>query len=334
VKPAKSERELEAIASDWIARRDRGLPPGEAAELAAWLAEDRRHARAFATCEKTWGRLPNLRELPAGRIDDLFTASSRSRRRAWPIWAAGLAAAATLAFFLHRSGPTEPAPEVAGIRYAAGSAAEERFTLPDGTIADLRRGAEFRLQPATDPAAGIGVTLVRGEAHFTVARKSAGRFVVQAGGASVRDLGTAFDVQLESGRLTVLVTEGKVAVGSAHGTEAPRTVAVGEAAFLSESGDARAIEIRPADAAEFDRQLAWRNRRLTFARTPLAEVVTEMNRYHHRQLEIADAETAAVLVTGSFRSDNLDALVHLLAEGFDVTAESRKTDGILLRKTN
>jgi transmembrane sensor len=240
----------------------------------------------------------------------------------------------TVAIFLGRSGSTGPTPDVTGIRYAAGTAEDERFTLPDGTIADLRRGAEFRLQPASDPAAPIGVTLVRGETHFTVAGRSAGRFVVQAGGMAVRDLGTAFDVQLEPGGLTVLVTEGKVTVGSLREAEAPRTLAAGEVAFVRGPGGAPAIESHPASVAEFDQHLAWRNRRLTFARTPLADVVREMNRYNRRRLEIADGETAEVLVTGSFRSDNLDALVHLLAEGFDVTAEARDGGEILLRKTN
>jgi transmembrane sensor len=45
--------DIDSLACDWIARRDRGLSPQESAELLAWLAVDA-HARAFAEREGTW----------------------------------------------------------------------------------------------------------------------------------------------------------------------------------------------------------------------------------------------------------------------------------------
>jgi transmembrane sensor len=108
-------------------------------------------------------------------------------------------------------------------------------------------------------------------------------------------------------------------------------VSRGEAARIAESGDARSVEVHPATAAEFERRLSWRHRRIVFSRTPLSEAVAEMNRYNFRRLVVADASIASVAVSGSFQSDNLEAFVRLLAEGFDVAAEA--TDGqVILRK--
>ena len=216
--------------------------------LANWLAEDARHARAFANCEKAWAELPKLRHLPAEKLAALLHPPCR-RRRSWPAWTAGLAGAAAVVVFLHAPSSPEVSPEVPGIAYAAGATAEARFTLPDGSIADLHRDSEIRLLEG-GPAAPV-VRLVRGEAHFTIAKKSAGKFVVRVAGMAVRDLGTAFDVQLEPERVTILVTEGRVAFAMKDDAAAPRIGVAGEVARIAIVGETPAFEIHSASEAEF-----------------------------------------------------------------------------------
>src|ERR1051326_5323128 len=165
VNAPNSDRELEEIAAAWLARRDHGMSAEDERELASWLAADARHARAFANCEKAWSELPKLRQLPPEKLAALLT-PTRRRQQSWSVWTAGLAAAAAVVIFFHHQPPAQEAPEIFRAAYAAG-ATEARFVLPDGSVADLRRGGEIKLvENKTDAPI---VRLTRGEVHFTVA---------------------------------------------------------------------------------------------------------------------------------------------------------------------
>jgi transmembrane sensor len=69
-----------------------------------------------------------------------------------------------------------------------------------------------------------------------------------------------------------------------------------------------------------------------FVDTPLAEAVVQFNRRNPVQLELADAELAALPIGGSFRAENVDAFVRLIAAGGDVTVERPTSTRIVLRK--
>src|SRR3546814_17782156 len=68
------------------------------------------------------------------------------------------------------------------------------------------------------------VDLVAGRAFFRVAPDPSRPFIVNAGGKSVRAIGTAFEVSFEHGNMVVTLAEGKVRVeetgsGSGSGTD-------------------------------------------------------------------------------------------------------------------
>lgn len=56
-----SQAEIEAAASDWIVRRDRGLTPGEQQQLSNWQAAHPSHAETIARHEQTWTLLDRPR---------------------------------------------------------------------------------------------------------------------------------------------------------------------------------------------------------------------------------------------------------------------------------
>ena len=64
----------------------------------------------------------------------------------------------------------------------------ESRALDDGTVVELNGGAEIEVQFT---AAERRLRLVRGEAHFQVAKNPLRPFVVEAGGVAVRAVGTA-----------------------------------------------------------------------------------------------------------------------------------------------
>jgi transmembrane sensor len=92
------------------------------------------------------------------------------------------------------------------------------------------------------------------------------------------------------------------------------------------------VQVDEITPAEVDRALAWQRMRLEFVELPLGDVVAEFNRFNRQKLVVEDARTAAVLVGGNFRADNIDAFVRLLDSSFGVTS-SRRGEEIVLRKT-
>ena len=77
--------------------------------------------------------------------------------------------------------------------------------------------------------------------------------------------------------------------------------------------------------------LAWQERKLVFAETPLREVVAQFNRRNRVQLRVPEPELAARLVGGTFAADNVEAFVRLL-EGTGVAiAEHHGESEIVLR---
>lgn len=338
--PHNPTSDLEHTAAGWVLRCDRGLTATEQDELSEWLAADPRHGPALARHRQLWRRLDRLTdwrpEHGAGPNPDLLAPPVRRGSRVLPFVTAGLLAAAAAFVFFLRTGnePEFVAPEAPPI-VAAGESVVHR-TLPDGSTAELNRGAVIAVEYA---AGERRVRLTAGEAHFTVTRDVERPFVVVAGDVRVRAVGTAFNVRLGESAVEVLVTEGRVEVSEPESPDTPAAaravVPILEArqrVVLSAASLATMPQVATLTAGEVERVLAWQHRLLDFTATPLAEVVAEFNRRNSVRLVLADPTLGAVPVSASFRSDNIEGFVALLEAGFGVRAERRGDGEILLRR--
>ena len=202
-----------------------------------------------------------------------------------------------------------------------------RQTLPDGSVVELRDGADISVD-FSGPLRRV--TLARGEAHFTVVKDRARPFVVTAASVSVRAVGTAFAVQMNAATVEVLVTEGRVAVDPAAAPDAP-PLALVDAGYLAVATSTNAQVTAIAGAQMTDR-LAWRVPRVEFSATPLSEAVLLLNRYSTVRLSLADDSLAALRISGLVRADNADALVRLLVANYEVTAVPQGEHEIVLRQ--
>jgi transmembrane sensor len=340
---------VETAASQWLARRDRGLSASEQDAYLQWLREDARHGPAITRLEKVWGILDQLTEWrPEHSLQpnpDLL--APRKRGRVYWLSTAAFAAAAAVALLLFVDSPKPATPQH---RQAIIHPGPERMALEDGSVIELNTGAkvDVHFTPAERR-----VKLVRGEAHFTVAKNPNRPFIVSADKVAVRAVGTAFSVSLDQREVSVLVTEGKVQVAErpkqvtgdgepgaeslAPGSElpAPNPVAyltAGQQAVINLAADtALAPAVQDVTPAQVERSLSWQGMRLEFVDMPLGDVVAEFNRYNRRQLVVEDAATAAILVGGNFRADNVETFVRLLDTGFGVTAFPHGNE-IVLRK--
>lgn len=274
------------------------------------------------------GRSPLDWPLEAGEADAVLGQIGRLRKirriRAAALMVAGVTLIAGSWAWLQLETVRSESP-LAGI--------SSRRELPDGSVVELKLGAEIAVGYSEEVR---NVTLLRGAAHFKVAKNPSRPFVVRAGGIEVRAVGTQFVVDLGRTSVNVLVDEGRVAVEqTGAGDGAVRTyVSAGNRVVVDlppppHAGPAVAVVGGP-DRENQDR-FSPRIPRMDLAATPLAEVVQLFNQYSGRQLVLADPALGAVQLSGVLRADNLDALLELLKSNYGIKPEIRGNEIILGR---
>ena len=220
-------------------------------------------------------------------------------------------------------------------RQTLATAVGERSTivLADGSEVRLNTGSRVE---AAQHLRSRRLVLVAGEASFQVAHAPwhgiapglERPFTVQAGRAVVEDIGTVFNVrrhsEAASGQGTgVVVLQGRVRVRTAAGDAPPVELAAGESLHVPPRGALPAP--LPAPEATAAAQ-AWRDGWLVLDATPLSAAVAEMQRHRAAPIVLADAQTAALRVSGQFHLDRLDQLIDLLPRLAPVRVQ-RRADG-------
>jgi transmembrane sensor len=177
------------------------------------------------------------------------------------------------------------------------------------------------------------VVLERGEALFSVAHNASRPFDVAAAGTLTRALGTQFNVDVRSRKVTVSVIEGAVRV-SMNELRDQVTSDVATAAALSKG---EALELQPKEQilhqgkADISRIDAWQTRHLEFSDTPLADAVEEFNRYTVTRIVIGTPALAAVRISGVFRIGDTDGFLYSLREVLGVEAHESAREMVLMR---
>lgn len=199
--------------------------------------------------------------------------------------------------------------------------------LGDGSTVALNTGSTLDVQWRLRSRQ---LRLARGEAMFRVAH-GVRDFIVHTPQASVRDIGTAFNVRLDEadGKRGVVVTVVEGAVEVSTGTEAA-VLTAGQTVFAAQSG------MEPPHATDLAVSTAWQRGKLVFDGTPLHRAVDEMRRYHTASivLDIPDAQASKLRLSGEFDHRRIDTLLDLLPTILPVRLQ-RRPDGevIITAKT-
>jgi transmembrane sensor len=342
-------RAIEEAATHWLVLHDAGLSPEQEEEFSRWREANPDHAEVYRELRRTWMKLDRMRESAlapwlAAELDEIS-----SPRPMWPVFSrvrsvvftTAAAALVVVGLALRTSSEnqaaftTVAATEIGGVK---------TIDLPDHSLVRLNTNSAVRVDYRGQERR---VTLVRGEAFFSVAKNPARPFFVRAAGVDVRAVGTAFNVRLRPEHVEVVVTEGKVRVNDvtqghsvigrapAESTYAAANrdlLVAGESLLVPStvSPESAPTVVAPAALAptEIDRVLAWRDQRLVFSSTPLGEIVAEFNRYNRRQLIIANAELARRRFGGAFQANDPGTFVQLL-QTTGVLAEERESGTVL-----
>jgi len=277
----------------WVAKKHtRGLSEAEFAEFDAWCEADIRHKGAYlraAAIHNAIHLAAGNQVLPDESIKPKKSHLSSSRRN---LMFGGLAAG-----FAVMAGKFAYSALAAGTVLSTAKGEFRRVPLQDKSIANINSGSQIEVAFTKQQRR---INLRRGEAWFEVAKDKSKPFIVEAGDALVRAVGTAFSVRRLATGSEVLVTEGTVEVWSRDGTAQKRLVTAGEHAFLAT--DAKAIPVT-RQPEEVSRKLAWREGKLVLASQTLSEAVADFNRYSPKTIVILDPALQDKRLIGQYQLD-------------------------------
>ncbi|MBW8126538.1 MULTISPECIES: FecR domain-containing protein [Pseudomonas] len=294
-------RDVARAAAQWLALLESGAATErDHAALQHWRDSHPQH-------EQTWQKAQTLRQRFSDVPQALAMASldrPQPGRRAVLKRALGIAALVPTAWLVSRQLPIEV------WRADLHTATGERKRLP------LADGGSLQLNTATAVDMDLAqrrITLVDGELALNVPGAAAmtvhtryGELRVSQADVCVRQLAAGCRVSVLKGSVEVRDLNGQMT-----------TLQAGQQAPLNASG--------LAAWASFDvLQLGWREGVLTAQNQPLGDFLRELERYRPGVLRW-DSRLERLRVTGSFRLDDTDRILNLLAStlGFEVQARTR-----------
>jgi transmembrane sensor len=273
----------------WLGRLGSGRARDRAG-FAAWRARSPAHEVSAREAEALWRDLGETDHALAFRAQVLLHAApprppARSRRAV-----VGMSVAASTVLVL---GTSQLLP-LSSLRadHSTGTGERREVRLPDGSVVLLNTGSALSV---SFTAQKRQVELLRGEALFQVAKDQARPFLVRADAGSVRAVGTEFAVRTLNDAIRVSVTEGVVEVLSDEAPAGAIRLKAGQTVTYGRQGRLGALQ-----AVDTGAETAWRRGKLIFVQRPLAEVLTEIERYQRGRILILDDRLRRLNVTGVF----------------------------------
>ena len=290
--------------------------PAEEEEVQRWRAESSENEASFQSTRHLWTlteAVPRTEvpEPPSGEFvagawerqgDEEAGPSVVSLRPSHALrWTVALAASvAAVAIGLQAIGWPAAAPLPVAVFAAADGVST--VILDDGSRVRLAPGSRID-QWAAEDERRFSLT---GRAFFAVAHDPTRPFVVEAGGAEVRVLGTRFELLLSEGDLRTVVVDGRVAVSNEGGRVEIPAGSVGHAL----RGEPPTTEL-PEDLYGL---LDWPGGMLIFQATPLARVAEEVGRHFGLTVDVHSDQLRAVRISASFDEESFQEIIRSLCD--------------------
>lgn len=252
------------------------------------------------------------------KVNDLTTSpvTTTKVRRLWP----GIATAAAAILLLLVAGTFLLRTPTSTI-YATGNAEQRVITLSDGTIVTLNANSTLEL-PEGELAATERLVSLDGEAYFDVAKDADRPFLVSTDDATVRVLGTRFNVRERRGSTRIFLEEGEVRIGW-PGTQLPDTrMLPNEVVTLAARGKKPVL----MPVAIPSRHLAWRNGHLEFDQLSLVEALNELSDIYGVEINCADEALEKLEISSAgIPVDDLTLALQLMEKALGLRIEARES---------
>jgi ferric-dicitrate binding protein FerR (iron transport regulator) len=209
--------------------------------------------------------------------------------------------------------------------YATRSGETRSLVLPDGSQVALNANSTLKVARDLPGTSGREVWLT-GEAFFTVSRRpDRARFVVHTRDLDVVVLGTRFNVTQRRGDTRVVLSEGKVKlVPRTPGKALPVLMAPGD--LVQVSAARRQVARRTVTPEHYS---SWRENKLVFNSTPLAEVLLTIQDFYGVRVTLADPEMGEMQFTATLPNNDLNIVLKAISSVYGLEVQPQRGQIIL-----
>ncbi len=224
-----------------------------------------------------------------------------------------------------------PMREITSTEISANIQAPSEYILPDGSVVTLNSDSKISF-PKRFKGNSREVT-ISGEAFFDVKRNPDKPFIINAGEARVKVLGTSFNVSAYPGneKVEVVVESGRVEVSHKENDSVEKE----EKILLTrgEKGTLLEKENVLEESVNTDRNyLAWKTRNLVFDETPMKEVINHLKRVYHVDIQTKNEEINEMVLTAEFDKKPIDFVLNVVKITFDLDLNYEDDYYILSKK--
>lgn len=198
----------------------------------------------------------------------------------------------------------------------------QMLTLADGSQALLDINTQLQINWHLRSRRLI---LESGQVRLDVQRQPWRPLRVDAGTLQVEVLGTTFSLLRDDKQAQVLVLEGLVAVSDAQGRERTQLRAGQQLAT-------RAGRLEQVQRVDPEVAMAWTQGRLVFQRTPLADALVQLQRYHPAPIRLVEPTLAGLPVSGALSILRVAAFLKALPALLPVTVTQMEGGSLTIDK--
>jgi transmembrane sensor len=192
--------------------------------------------------------------------------------------------------------------------------------LPDGTKILLSKNSIITYPKAFDgDTREINLT---GEAFFDVHHDAAHPFIIHTQGTDVRVLGTSFNVRAYNAQVQVLVKTGRVQFSK---NDHKVILTKGQKAEILANVDT----IIKSEVEEENEVVKEKLNSFVFDKVPLGEVIKSLSEKFNVEIIFTKDKIKVCKLTATFESENLENIISVIAETFNLTVVHQK-NGIVL----
>lgn len=275
-----------------------------------WQLADSDNEQRYQQVQSIWSMaaaLPKSEVQKLGRAQGPAVNRRPSRRAFWS-YGLGVACVAALTVAVVDPMHWRAVPEYQA-QFATAHGERREIVLPDDSTLLLNTDTSLTVALYGHQRT---VRLEQGEVFFQVDGTQGTPFVVEMESGAVRVTGTQFNVRRIDQAFSVDVLQGSVQVSTGPWWRR-------QLAMLRPGDVARVTKpdhLRSGKGTDVENSVAWREGKVVFRGTSLADAVQELNRYSAERLVVADPQIAGLRVSGVFNIDDpasfLAALPHIV----------------------
>ena len=185
-----------------------------------------------------------------------------------------------------------------------------KVEMPDGSVVFLNRNTEF-IYRSTFGERNRNVIL-RGEAYFEIAPDVSKPFIIDAGEASVKVVGTSFNVLTRNSQseVEVFVSTGKVMLTDNSDSKS-LSLEPGYVGTINSSSKAKKLNDNP-------NYLSWKTGLLVYNGQKLDVVFSDLKRVYNMNIEVADPSILENRWTSPIDNQPQDTIIRLICASFNL----------------